>query len=274
MKVWNKIKSFFSASSPFFTYLLIQLSGIIFCAIAILINKLSVNAFDMESFVGVKEVEITLLCDLLCNFICVAAIFFQMRFYSYKFSDISPTKQNGKVCIWTVFFSIGAFFVISFINSRFIGLTGLAPEESALGFSSLATLLWLLVNIFYAFIEELIFRGLLYKNYEKDFSVVFSAAVIILESILINIPAFGIMLYVLIYSLILFYIRRRFGDIRLCIIMHIIMNLFENLSFFIGEGYYNTVMNIGAAAGLVIAAASMYLMIKCADAPEKAPKAA
>ncbi|MGN0696564.1 MAG: type II CAAX prenyl endopeptidase Rce1 family protein [Oscillospiraceae bacterium] len=265
-KAWNKIRNFFSASAPFFTYLLIRLCIAILEMILTLIIKMSNGSFDNDYDISH---EMIFAGQVLMDVIGFIAFLSQMKFHSYKFSDISPVKQNAKVWAAGIFFGIGLCFILRFMNDLYCGLTGLSPDIDLTEFSSLAIILYFMLDLSTSFTQELISRGLLLQNFKKHFSLIFSVIIISIEFISFrDISAWA---YAILYNILLFLIMFRFGDIRLCIVIRLAMNLTNSLiTYLVTEP--EKILNIGFIAGLAVSAVSMFIMIKFADAlPEGKP---
>lgn len=268
MKAWNKIRSFFSASAPFFTYLLIRLCIAILALILTLIIKMSNGSFDNDYTISDEMIFAgQVIMDIIGFFVFLS----QMKFNSYKFSDISPVKQNGKVWAAGIFFGIGLCYVLRFINDLYCGLTGFSSDNDLSELSAIAIILCFILDLSTSFTQELISRGLMLQKFKKHFSLIFSVIIISIE--FISFHDISTWAFVMLYNIILFLIMFRFGDIRLCIVIRFTMNLTNSLTTLLANEK-EMLLNIGFIAGLIMAAASMFIMIKCADAPEGEPKQA
>ena len=210
--------------------------------------------------------------DVVINISCFIAAILKMKQYDYKFSDISPVKQNWKVYLTALLFISGAVFVLIFINSLFLKITGipLSNPPGEISGSEFANLL--IKQLTLPFAEELIFRGLTVKTFEKNgFPILFSACVITISFALFR--SNDHILYALLFGAIIIFIRYRFGDIKLCILLHFTSNLIRYLMLLANAELYNTILKVGSAVGVVVAAASMFFMIKFTSKPAAANNA-
>lgn len=268
MKILKKIGIFFSALSPIFTYLIVNICVIIVFLIISMILKLRSNSFDNNLGLG----NFDSIAELVINISCFIAAIVKMKQYDYKFSDISPVKQNWKVYLTALLFISGAVFVLVFINSLFLKITGipLSHPPGEISGSELTNIL--AYHLTLPFVEELIFRGLMVKNFEKKgFPILFSACAITISYALLYSKEY--MLYILLFGAIIIFIRYRFGDIKLCILIQFTANLIRILILLANAELYNTILKVGSAVGVVVAAASMFFMIKFASKPAAADNA-
>lgn len=266
MKVRGKIHDFFSAMAPIFTYYIVSITGALFCMIFIFINGMRSNLNLITNTPGtVEEIYIS---KIVINLFCFIAAIIEMKTNKLKFSDISPVKQNVKVYFADIILAVGTFFAANFINSLFIRIIGIADSESASDKSEHELVLIFIYCLMLPIIEEIIFRGLAVKTFENKFSVLFTAAAITIFFAAIRL-SMDIMCYAVLLGVMLIFIRYKFGDLKLCMLTHLIIN---TLSFFkdhVCTAYYDTVKNIGGAIGIA-AAVSLFCMIKFASKTEGA----
>ncbi|MGN0586336.1 MAG: CPBP family intramembrane glutamic endopeptidase [Oscillospiraceae bacterium] len=115
--------------------------------------------------------------------------------------------------------------------------------------------------------EEIIFRGLAVKTFENKFSVLFTAAAITICFAAKRL-SMDIMCSVLL-GVVLIFIRYKFGDLKLCMLTHLIINTLSFFKYHVCTAYYDTVKNIGGAIGIAAAAVSLFCMIKFASKPDE-----
>lgn len=61
------------------------------------------------------------------------------------------------------------------------------------------------------------------------------------------------------------FIQYKFGDLKLCILVDLIMTAMFVALNLVKEEYYERIINIGSAAGVFAAAAAMFFMIRSAS---------
>lgn len=250
-----------------FTYLIV----IIAVALASMIISMGYNIFtnSLNNELTVESLfpgGTMIIVKAVLNLSCLAAALVEMKIQGYKFRDISPVKQNWKMYLLTVVFAPAVFFVLRFVNSIFLQITGIPSSEGTEQMSEVALATAFVEMLIYPFAEELIFRGLTFKNFEKNnFPVLFSAAVTTIAFALFRDKR--IMLYALLLGAVLIFIRCKFGDIKLCILLHLTANLTYCLTRLADISIYSTMMKTGCAVGVIIAAVTMFLMLKSASKP-------
>ncbi|MGN1304038.1 MAG: hypothetical protein ACI4YB_03290 [Oscillospiraceae bacterium] len=263
MNILKKTGSFFKAMTPVIVYFAVQvLIGSIGFSITLAAEMISSSAFHDTITEKSKQI-----INIAVNLICLFAAFTEMKIHKFSFKDISPVKQNGRVYIFTVLFSIGAFFVFKFAESFFVQITGMEDPMSSKEFTGGLAVLTFIAFLTGAFSEGLVFGGLTVKTFEKHFPVWVGAAAAIV-TLTLGHDEFSIC-YMLLFSASLMFIRYKFGDLKLCILVYVIMTFLPVAMTFVNKEHYNIVINIGSAFGIVIAAAAMYFMVKFAAKAEQ-----
>lgn len=267
MKVREKIHDFFSAMAPIFTYYIVSITGALFCTIFIFINGMRSNiTLISSSTIPAKEIYIS---RIIITLFCFIAVIIEIKTNKLKFSDISPVKQNIKVYFAVIILAVGTFFTAKFINSLFIHIAGISTSESASDESEYKLVLMFINSLILPITEELVFRGLTVKKFENKFPALFTAAVTTIFFAAIRL-SMNIMCYAVLLSVMLIFIRYKFGDLKLCILTHIIVSILFLFSNYIFAAYYDSVKNIGGVIGIAATAAALFCMIKFASKPEGA----
>ncbi len=264
MKVLRKIGDFFAAMVPFIVFWAVQLVVIILGVLVAIAEEMMVISALPESISDESADIIILLSYVVCLIVAIG----EMKIHRFSFKDISPVKQNGKVYIMAVIFGLGAFFVFKFLNSLSLQIAGITETRSGQEMVGVYLIITLLTNLIEPFMEELVFRGLMVKTFEKRFPVWFSAAAITLSFLLLHSENFKC--FLLLFGAALIFVRYKFGDLRLCILIHLAVNLASSVMLFVSDEYYSTAINIGAAVGIVFAAARMFFMLRFASKPAEA----
>lgn len=230
------------------------------------VYRLSTNSLNGEfSADSLLSDTAMIAVNAVINIACLIAAFVEMKLRGYKFRDISPVKQNYKMYLLAAAFAPAAYFVTRFLNMLFLQITGIPSTDATEQLTGSALANTFTNMLMLPFAEELIFRGLTVKTFENKFPRLFSAAVITLF--------FGLMcsneskLYALLLGAVLIFIRYKFGDIKLCLLCHFIINLTYCLTQLADKSVYVTLINIGSAVGIIIAAVTMLLMLKFASKP-------
>lgn len=263
MKVLKKIGDFFAAMVPLFVMLGIQI-------IVGLLGIFAAAAVEMMKTGQLRETiskGSTVIIMVISYFICMAAAIFEFKVHRFHLNDISPVKQNVKVYIPAVFLSAGAFFVFRFISPVFYKVTGLTYTAISLSFADSTAVLIIIMVLEQAVLEEFVFRGMLLKTFEMRFPVWVGIIVSLFGFWLNHID--NDMFFALLYSALLVFIRYRFGDIKLCMLVNFVICILDIAIPISDGGIYETIINIGSAAGIVIAAAAMFLMMKFASKTEQ-----
>ncbi|MGN0641878.1 MAG: lysostaphin resistance A-like protein [Huintestinicola sp.] len=263
MKIIKKIGSFFSALSPVFTYIIVIIA---LSLLSIIIS--AVSKFSTDSFTNIFTLDslFILVSNIITNAACAAAALVEMKIQRYTFRDLSPVKQNWKMYLLTVAFAPGIYFVMRFINFLFLQITGIPTTYGTEQMTAMDLADSFTFTLTYPFAEELIFRGLTYKNFEGKFPAFFSAAVITISFMLFRSNVN--MLYGLLLGAVLYFFRYKFGDLKLCILLHFTMNLTYCLTLLVNISVFYTMIKAGCAVGIVIAAATMFFMLKFASKPK------
>lgn len=266
MKIIKKIGSFFSALYPIFIYLVVTVAVILASTAIVALYNLSTNSMDSEFPTGSLLSDTAMIAvNAAINIASVIAVFVEMKLRGYKVRDISPVKQNHKMYLLAAAFALAAYFVMRFLNLMFLQITGIPSTEVTEQLTGAALANTVTNMLMLPFVDELIYRGLTVKTFENKFPVWFSAAAITL--------IYGVLcsnenrLYTLLLGSVLIFIRYKFGDIKLCLLCHFIINLTYCLTRFADKSVYVTLINIGSAVGIVIAAVTMFLMLKFASKP-------
>lgn len=264
MRVLKKIGSFFAALVPFFVLLGAQVIIMFLCLLGVAAVELMKTGRIIEALTPNCEIIMT----MMMHFICLAAAYFEFKVHRFHLNDISPVKQNVKVYIPAVFLAAGAFFVFRFFSSVFYKVTGLTYTVPSASIANSFIVLIIIVVLEETVLEEFVLRGLLIKTFEMRFPV----WVGIIVSILAYVPCRSsyTMFYSLLFGAMLVLIRWKFGDIKLCMLVHFIMGILDRIIPVTDDSTYETVINVGSAAGVVIAAAAMFLMLKFASGSEQA----
>lgn len=260
MKVLKKIGSFFAAMVPVFVLFSVQ-------SIVVILGASLAYAVEMKNTMAFPEVisdNSAQLVSIIANLICVPVALVEMRIHRFEFKDISPVKQNKRVYLFSVLFALGAFFVFWFVSSTFMRITGVENMFAAHRITDESMVLMFLAFMIEPIVEELFFRGMLYKNYEKSFSIRFGAAVTTLMYALYYID----LSYAFLTGAALMFIRYKFGDLKLCFFVNMIMTAMYVAVSLMNSEHYEQVIAIGAAVGVVAAAAGMLFMIRSASKAE------
>lgn len=263
MNFFKKIGSFFAAAVPFIVYITVQLVTVTLGVILVVAGEM-MSSSELSGTISHKS---NMAITVAVNLICLIAALWEMKIHRFGFKDISPVVQNKKVYIFAAFFAFGASLVFKFVSSLFMreGVTGLEGEITS-GTEFLTFIAYLTAP----FMDELFFRGMLVKTFEKRFPVWFGAAAVTVFSVFSVLletdyyKCFGIMLV-----LTVIFIRYKFGDLRLCLLVHIILTaMFVTISL-IKTASYGEFINIGIVVGAVIAATAMFFMLKYASKTER-----
>lgn len=260
MKVFKKIGDFLTAMVPFFVYIGVQLIVVVLGGIAALV-------VEMISFSQIPESVTDLsfrLVSLSTYVIILPVLLFEMKLQRLDLKAISPQKQNGRVYIMTFFFAVGAFFAFSLLNSLLLRITGVTADEASEQMSYSLFVIRLLIVLTSGLGEELLYRGIMVKTFERYFSPVFSAVVITLPFTLLH--SENRILYLLLLGVSLMFIRYKFGDLRLCLMVNLTAGILVFMTELIDSSLYGTVMTVGGVIGIFISAAAMFFMLKFASA--------
>lgn len=259
MKVLQKTGSFFKAIVPFLVFAAIQLVvGVLGVLLAFALEMISTSGIPQD--IPDKS---DLVVSLTANAICLLAAFVEMKIYRFSFKDISPVRQNGRVYLLAVIFAVGAFFGIKLLNSLVMKITGVAEKGFSYEITSETIVLIFILFLTEPFVEELVFRGLMVKTFEKSFPVGLAVTVIIAANASNQLGRF-VFYSILLYGMLLF-IRYTFGDLKLCIVVYTIINLLYVAVNLVNVEY----MSAAGIVGIAASAAAMFFMIKLASKPEE-----
>lgn len=263
MKALKKIGSFFAAIVPLVVFIVSQ-------SIVVLLGVLAAAAIEMMENPVMPETisqESIVVINILIHLVCIFAALMEMKAHRFGFKDISPVKQNIKVYLFAMLFAIGAFFTFQFITSIFIQITGAADFSDYNKITGDMIVFVIISYMMGSFSQELVFRGLMVKTFEKRFPVWVGAIVTTI--------AFSLMYYeftvcfAFLMGASLIFIRYKFGDLKLCFMVNLIMTLMLiAASLLKSEHYYGQMMTIGSVVGTIIAAGAMFLMLKNAEKAE------
>ncbi len=262
MKVLKKIGSFFAAMVPFFVFSAVQIT-------AILLGGIVAFASEMMSSSSIPDTistESVFAVGIVTNLICFFAAFAEMKIHRFSFRDISPVRQNGRVYITSVFFAVGAFFVFKLAESLVMKIAGVPVAAIPQEMTSSMIVLTYIAYLTDPFLEEFVFRGLMVKTFEKRFPAWVGAAAVTITFTLLYVN--NSVCYFLLFGAALMFIRYKFGDLKLCVLVHLIVSVISATISLVKAEYYESIINIGGAVGAVIAAASMFLMLKFASGQE------
>lgn len=262
MKVLKKVGSFFAAMVPVFVLFSVQY-------IVVILGASLAYAVEMKNTMAFPEVisdNSTQILFIVTNLICLLAAFGEIKIHRFKFKDISPVKQNKRVYLFSVLFALGAFFVFWFVSSIYMRITGTENMLVVQRFSDERMVLMFFAFVTEPIVEELFFRGMLFKTFEKRFPIWFGAAVSTLIFALMYIDY--TICYELLIGVALWFIRYKFGDLKLCIFVNMIMTAMYFAVSLMNSEHYEQVIAIGAAVGAVAAAAGMLFMIRSASKAE------
>lgn len=259
MKVLKIIGNFFAAMVPLIVFFAVQIIVLFLgLLIAYAVEMMSSSAFP-ETFSDKSVFVIGIAANLICFFAAIA----EMKIHRFSFRDISPVRQNGRVYIMAVLFAIGAFFAFILADSLVMKIPGMPKAAAAQEMTDSMIVLTFIAYLTDPFVEELIFRGLMVRTFEKRFPAWVGAAAVTVVYILMY-STYSIC-FVLLFSVMLMFIRYKFGDLKLCFLFHLIVTVMSVAISLVKAEYYEQVINIGGAVGVVIAAAAMFFMLKFAS---------
>ena len=261
MKILKKIGSFFAAMVPFFVFSAVQIT-------AILLGGIVAFASEMMSSSSIPDTistESVFAVGIVTNLICFFAAFAEMKIHRFSFRDISPVRQNGRVYITSVFFAVGAFFVFKLAESLVMKIAGVPVAAIPQEMTSSMIVLTYIAYLTDPFLEEFVFRGLMVKTFEKRFPAWVSAVVPTITFTLMYVN--NSVCYFLLFGAALMFIRYKFGDLKLCVLVHLIVSVMSVTISLVKAEYYESIINIGGAVGVVIAAAAMFFMLKLSSKP-------
>lgn len=264
MKVLKIIGNFFAAMVPFIVYYAVQ-------AIVIFLGLFIAYAAEMMSSSAFPETfsdKSVFVIGIVGNLICIFAAIAEMKIHRFSFRDISPVRQNGRVYITAVLFTIGAVFAFILVDSLVMKIPGMPKAAAAQEMTNSMIVLTLIVYLSDSFVEELVFRGLMVRAFEKRFPAWVGAAAVTITYTLMY-SNYSIC-FVLLFGVVLMFIRYKFGDLKLCILVHLIVTVMSVTISLVKAEYYEPVINIGGAVGVVIAAAAMFFMLKFASRSDPA----
>lgn len=263
MKALKKIGSFFAAIVPLAVFIVSQFVVVVLGGFVVA----AVEMMESSAFIETISYESVLVIAIAANLICIFVAFMEMKIHRFGFKDISPVKQNKKVYLFAALFAIGAFFTFEFLTSIFIQITGTTDASIIHEITDEMIVLTVISYATGSFVEELVFRGLAAKTFEKRFPVWVGAIVTTI--------AFSLMYYeftvcfAFLMGASLIFIRYKFGDLKLCFMVNLIMTLMLiAASLLKSEHYYGQMMTIGSVVGTIIAAGAMFLMLKNAEKAE------
>ncbi len=270
MKVLKKIGDFFVATVPFWIFLGVQLAVSFAAGIVIAIISVASGNFDPSNTESIISNSALLWISLIANIVCFIAMFIEMKCSKLNFGDFRKVRQNGKTIALTVLFTAGVFFVLQFANGVFLTLIGVTEADSTQEMLSESIVFTALIALTAPFCEELCFRGLMVKGFEKRFPKWFSITAVTVLFMLLH--SANMKPYALLFGLTLMLLLYKFGDWLLCLIFHFIANGMSCLLTLVPEDIINLdwFMPICAGVGLVVAAAAFFLMTKTAVKPSEA----
>ncbi len=264
MKVLKKIGSFFAAMVPFFVFYTAQI-------IVVLLGIFIAFAAEMMSTSSIPDTistESVFAVGIVTNLICFFAAFAEMKIHRFSFIDISPVRQNGRVYITSVFFAVGAFFVFKLAESLVMKIAGVPVAAIPQEMTSSMIVLTYIAYLTDPFLEEFVFRGLMVRTFEKRFPAWVGAAAVTITFTLLYVN--NSVCYFLLFGAALMFIRYKFGDLKLCVLVHLIVSVISVTISLVKAEYYESIINIGGAVGVVIAAAAMFFMLKFASRSDSA----
>ena len=264
MKILKKIGSFFAAMVPFFVFSAVQIT-------AILLGGIVAFASEMMSSSSIPDTistESVFAVGIVTNLICFFAAFAEMKIHRFSFRDISPVRQNGRVYITSVFFAVGAFFVFKLAESLVMKIAGVPVAAIPQEMTSSMIVLTYIAYLTDPFLEEFVFRGLMVKTFEKRFPAWVGAAAVTITFTLLYVN--NSVCYFLLFGAALMFIRYKFGDLKLCVLVHLIVSVISATISLVKAEYYESIINIGGAVGVVIAAAAIFFMLKFSSGQEPA----
>ena len=264
MKVLKIIGNFFSAMVPFIVYYAVQII-VFFLGIFMAYAAEMMSSSSFPETVSDKSVFVI---GITANLICIFAAIAEMKIHRSSFKDVSPVSQNGRVYITAVFFAIGAFFVFMLADLLVMKIAGVPGTDTAQEMTNSMIVLTFIAYLTDSFAEELVFRGLTVRAFEKRFPAWVGAAAVTITYTLMY-SNYSIC-FVLPFSVVLMFIRYKFGDLKLCILVHLIVTVMSVTISLVKAEYYERVINIGGAVGVVIAAAAMFFMLKFASRSDPA----
>ncbi len=262
MKVLKKIGDFFVAMVPFFVYVGVQFVVALLGMFTALAIEIAASSSILETISVGSELFITIVVYT----ICFLAAFAEMKIHRFKFRDISPVRQNGRVYLLAVFFALGLFFVLKLAEMLFVKVTGEnvveAVQETA-GFMIVITAIAYLTE---CFVEEFVFRGLMTKTFEMRFPVWVGAVIITVTYALWHWDY--VKGYSVLFGAVLIFIRYKFEDLKLCFMVHLIVTFMYVAMSMVTWKNYEAMIMIGSIVGIVIVVLSMLFMIKFASKAE------
>ncbi|MGN0553482.1 MAG: lysostaphin resistance A-like protein [Oscillospiraceae bacterium] len=259
----KKIGNFFVAMVPFWIYLGIQFLAGVVLGIVLMVKAVASgeNAPDMTSASSLMTVSVV---SQIAAFIGGVIT---MLVSKTKMRDMSPVQQDKKVYGLTVIFTMGAFFVLQLINSLMLSVFGVTEMDSTQELLMQSIPFMFFTALFAAFVEELLFRGLLVTFFKKrGFSDWFTITAITITFALIH--STNMIVYALVFGLVLMGIRYVTGDWKLCVVFHFVGNLMSCLLsvFAPSDEAASTVVIIGSIVGGIIAIITAIFGVKAARA--------
>lgn len=264
----KKIGHFFIAAIPFWIYLAVQFvvsfAGSIIASVAAVIG----GTFDPQDPNSILSGEALCWISLAATVLAFVAAVIEMKLSKVKLDDFRPVKQNGKVYGLMVLFTAGAFFVLQVANALFLNLIGVTEADSTQEMLSTSGFFMAAIALSAPFVEELVFRGLMVKGFEKYFPKWFTVVGVTFLFFIMH--SANMKCYALLFGLVLMLILYKTGDWLLCLMFHFIGNGMSCLVTLLPEENAEMIMYIGAGVGLVVAVVAFMLIMKVKNQPAPA----
>lgn len=264
----KKIGHFFIAAIPFWIYLGVQFAVSIAGSIIASVVAIVSGSFDPQDPTTIISGEALCWISIAATVLAFVVAVIEMKISKVKLDDFRPVKQNGKVYGLMVLFTAGAFFVLQVANALFLNLIGVTEADSTQEMLSESTFFLVAIALSAPFLEELVFRGLMVKGFEKYFPKWFTVVGVTFLFFIVH--SANMKCYALLFGLVLMLILYKTGDWLLCLMFHFIGNGMSCLVTFLPEENADKIMYVGAGIGLVVAVVSFMLIMKVKNQPAPA----